>query len=233
MGMYLTDALGAIARRWYVVLLGVVLLAATGYLSTRDVPTQYQSSGQVVLLLPPTATGQQTPTNPYLNAPAGLTTLASLISTQAAMLDNQRELAAQGYDAKYSVSVLPGAGPVIAVTAKGPNPDVVVGTRDQVMALLAEDLVRTQKESDFPDNQLIYSRVSGDVGAEVLPGSKKRALIGTAGAAGLATLLSVAGLERLRAAVVRRRQRSTPVGAPPAGEERQGELMGAAAPDAR
>jgi hypothetical protein len=215
--MYLTDALGALLRHWYVVLLGVVVLAVGGWLTTRDVPTEYMSSGQLVLLLPPTSTGAETPTNPYLNAPAGLTTLASLISTEESTLDSARELAADGYGAKYSVSVLPGAGPVIAITAKGLDPDEVVATRDEVMRRLAVDLLAMQKESEYPENQLVYSRPSGDVGAEVLAGSRGRALIGLGVASGMATLLLVGLLERLRTWSVGRRadRESTQVAASP------------------
>jgi hypothetical protein len=191
------------------VLLGLLCLAAGGYLATRDIPTQHQSNGQVLLLLPPTSTGSATPTSPYLNAPAGLTTLASLISTEESTNDSARELAAEGFNAKYSVSVLPGAGPVIAVTAKGADPTDVVATRDEVMRRLGADLLRMQQEADFPENQLVYSTSTGDIGAEVLPGSKKRSLIGVGGAAAMSTLLLVAGLERLRVALSRRRRRPT------------------------
>lgn len=211
--MHLQDALGAIVRRWYVVLVALGAIAAVAYLGVRDVPTQYQSTGQLLVLLPPQSTGPQTPTNPYLNAPGGLTTAASVIATEASTLDTQRELMAAGHRATYTVSVFPGAGPLVVITAKGSDPQDVVDTRDAVMTVVTSELQRIQVENDAPDNQLMYTQASSvDRGAEVLHGSKKRALIGTVGAGGLSTLLLVAVLERLRTTRSSRRQGAADVG---------------------
>ena len=57
--MYLVDALNVMVRRWYVVLAGVVFLAAGAALVIKFVPTTYQASGQMVLLLPPGASGTE------------------------------------------------------------------------------------------------------------------------------------------------------------------------------
>lgn len=90
--MYLVDALNVLIRRWYVVLAGVLVLAGGAAAVVTYVPTEHQSSGQMVLLLPPSASGTEKPVNPYLNLQAGLTTAASLVSGAASTKDVEKEM---------------------------------------------------------------------------------------------------------------------------------------------
>lgn len=205
--MYLQDTLGAIARRWYVVLAGLAAIAFLGNQALADVQPEYQANSQLLLLLPPTATGSDNPTSPYLNVPSGLTTAAALVAGEASTLDAVRETSERGFTASYSVSLLPGGGPFVAITAKGTDPVEVLRTRDAVMDDLNAELQRIQDEADVPDNQRIYGEVaSADVRAERLHGSRARALAGIAGAGSMALLLVVAAVDRY--AMWRRRRRA-------------------------
>lgn len=196
--MYFIDAVSVLARRWYILLAGMLLMACGAVAVVLYVPTQYQASGQMVLLLPPGASGTGKPINPYLNLQAGLTTAASLVSGSASTKDVQRELKGQGFDSEYAVAVVPGTGPLITVSAKDTDPAVAVGTRDAVMAWVSQELGRIQDEVAVPESQYISATPSSvSRRAEALPGSKLRALAGVAALGAILTLGATFGLDRL------------------------------------
>lgn len=196
--MYLVDALTVLARRWYVVLAGVLIMAGGTAAVFAYVPTTYQSSGQMVLLLPPEASGTGEPVNPYLNLQTGLTTAASLVSGAASTKDVAKEMAEEGFDAEYAVAVVPGTGPLITVTAKDSDPRLATATRDAMMAWIDVELRRIQEEVDVPRAQYISAtRSSVSRTAEALPGSKLRALAAMVAVVGMLTLVATFGFDRL------------------------------------
>jgi capsular polysaccharide biosynthesis protein len=214
--MYLIDALSVLLRRWYVVLVGALLMLGGAAAVFAVVPTTYQSSGQMLLLLPPGASGTDKPVNPYLNLQSGLTTAASLVSGAVSTKDVQRELTEKGFDAEYAVAVVPGTGPLITVTAKDIDPELAVETRDAVMSWIDAEMAAIQQEVDVPRDQYIRAtRSSVSSGAEVLPGSKLRALVGVAVLGGVLTLAMTFLVDRLL--VRRAARRGSP--AEPAVEE--------------
>lgn len=195
--MYFVDALRVLARRWVVVLVGVLCMAGGGVAVVRYVPTEYQASGQLILLLPPGVNRDLGPTNPYLNLPPELTTTASLLAGGIMTKDSMRAVAGDGYTSEYDVAVVPGAGPLLIITAKDTDPDEALATRDEVMTRLQQELAQIQADADVPDRQLI-SATPSSVGssAEALPGSKIRALAGVLGAGVTLTLLAAFLIDR-------------------------------------
>jgi hypothetical protein len=204
--VYLVDALTVLVRRWYNVLAGVLVLAGGAAVVVKYVPTTYQASGQMVLLLPPGASGTERPISPWLNLQNGLTTAASLVSGAASTKDVEKEMKDQGHDADYAIAVVPGAGPVISITAKDSNPALATATRDALMAWVDRELRRIQDEVDVPQAQYISAtRSSVSSTAEALPGSKLRALAALGAVVGLLTLALTFGIDRLLARRAARR----------------------------
>lgn len=204
--MYFVDALRVLLRRWRIIFVGVLVLVAAAGAVERWVPTQYQASGQLLLLLPADATGPKTPTNPYLNLEPGLTTTASLIAGSMTTKDSHRALKAAGFTSEFSVALNPGTGPLLVITTKDTNAAEAVQTRDQVMRRLNTNLNTIQVAVDVPERQLIRSRpTSVDERAEVLHGSKLRALAGVGGADVLLTLIAAFVWDRF----LRRRRLAT------------------------
>ncbi|QSR32553.1 hypothetical protein CFI00_19060 [Nocardioides sp. S5] len=196
--MYLVDALTVLVRRWYIVLAGVLVLAGGAAVVVKYVPTTYQASGQMVLLLPPGASGTGRPVSPWLNLQTGLTTAASLVSGSASTKDVEEAMKDQGHDAEYAIAVVPGAGPVISITAKDSDPALATATRDALMAWVDRELQRIQVEVDVPQAQYISAtRSSVSSTAEALPGSKLRALAALGAVVGLLTLALTFGIDRL------------------------------------
>ncbi|WP_122816527.1 hypothetical protein [Nocardioides pantholopis] len=196
--MSLLNLLTVLARRWVVVLIGLALTAAGCYQVLQIVDTQYQASSQMVLLLPPEASGTESPTNPFLNVQSGQETVASLVAGNVATPDVRRALAKAGHTAEYDVAVLPGAGPILVITSNDDDPGNAVATRDAVMAEIDTQLAALQDRTQVPERQVLSGdRTAVSARAEALGGSRIRALAGAAAAGLLATLLATLLLDRV------------------------------------
>jgi capsular polysaccharide biosynthesis protein len=193
------DALGVLRRRWYVVLTGFVVLIGAALVTVFVVPTTYQASGQLVLLLPAQSKVKESPENPYLNLAPGLNVVGSLIASTLTTKESQRNLEAAGFKAEYSVALNPETGPILEVSAKDSDPALAIATRDEVIRRLDAELLRIQTEADVPARQFISARPNGVTSvAEVLPGSKIRALAAIAGLGVSLTLFIAFVIDRQR-----------------------------------
>ncbi|MBC2931416.1 hypothetical protein [Nocardioides sp. zg-1228] len=198
------DGLMVLRRRWWIVLIGLGLVAAGVMVVRSLVPVQHQASGLMLFLLPPDAPGDNTRVNPYLNLPAGLTTTASLIGSEAVSDDVAASLAAEGYDAVYSVALVPDTGPLLTITSTDTDSAVAVATRDAVMSWIDKRLVDIQVSVDAPRSQLMRTnKTSVTTTAEVLSGSRLRAMAGAAAGGLVLLLVAVFVIDRL----LTRRQR--------------------------
>lgn len=218
--MYLSDAIAVIARRWWVVLLGaLVTVGVTGAVFSA-VATQYQATGQI-LLLPPTArVTAEDPINPYLNLPDGLTLTAALLANHAAGLDTEAQLAAEGFEATYSVSVLPGTGPLISISVSGTDPQAALDQRDRLISIVTDRLAQLQSAEAVAPTQFIRARdVTSASEAEVLAGARLRAaaVVGVLGV--FFTVTVTFAIDRLRTG------RSRPAGAAQSSDAAGGQLV--------
>jgi len=196
--MYFMDAVRLLMRRWYVALIGLVLIAGGATYAATSVPTQYQASGEMLFLLPPASTGPTTPSNPYINLVPGLTTTASLIATEAMTKDVSAELVKRGFTSEYSVALVPATGPLLTISTTDTDPHKAVKMRDEVMQWLRDRLDKRQKAVSVPASQFIYTEDTNvGKGPEVLPGNKIRAMAGVGGAGMILTLLAAFVLDRL------------------------------------
>lgn len=196
--MYFLDMVKILLRRWYIVVAGLLLIAGSAVVVIKIVPTEYQASGQLFLLLPTEATGVETPTNPFLNLQSGLTVTASLIAGSVSTQDNETALAAAGFTSEYSVALNPGTGPLLVITAADTDPARALATRNEVIGQLKTELERIQTEAQVPERQVIAAReFSVTAEAEVLAGSKIRALAGVGAVGLILTLLAVFSIERM------------------------------------
>lgn len=206
--MYFLDALKVVKRRWYIVLVGALLTAAAAGVAIKVVPTSYQASGQMVLLLPPEAVEEGKTVNPFINLQAGLTVAATLIASNVSTMDEHEEMKARGFPSEYAVGLNPGAGPLLQVTVTDTDPKTVNATRDEVMRRLNSELKLIQAADKLPERQVIHSReYSVSAQPEVLRGSKLRALAVIGGVGITLTLVVAFALDRflLRRSTTRRR----------------------------
>lgn len=225
--MYLSDTLGVLLRRWLLVAVGFLLTGTAGFWVVGQVGSDFQASGQLVLLLPAEATGN-VPTNPYLNLQGGLSVVGALVATSVTTQAAQASFAAQGYTAEYDLALAPGTGPVMLVTAKSKDPGLAVSTRDAVMAQVQRALTDLQKDRGIPESQIITAQPSiVPPEADVLPGSRLRALVGTVGAGTLLVLVASFTFDRFLAGRRPRRRPKREGPAPDGGATRaDGVLVG-------
>ena len=195
------DVIRVLIRRWFVLGVGLLAIGYLGWFVVTHVGTDYQASGQMVLLLPPEASGVTTPMNPYLNLPGGVSTVGALAAGHVMTHDAELALAAHGFTAEYDVALSPGTGPLLVITTKAKDPAQALATRDAVMQEIARTVGTLQQDVSIPTRQVISTQQSNvSSQAEVLPGSRLRALVGTVGAAMLVLLVVVFALDRAVAA---------------------------------
>ena len=195
--MYLADTLRVFVRRWLFFGFGLAVSVGAGVATLDRVSSDYQASGQLVVLLPPDAQGTQAPVNPYLNLQSGLSMLASIVATDVMSATTERELASAGFTAEYDVGLLPGVGPLLQVTAKSKDPAMALATRDAVMTEVSDALTELQRDRGIPSRQIISAQESNvSPTAQVLPGSRLRALVGAVGSCLLLLLVATFALDR-------------------------------------
>ena len=195
--MYFLDALKVLQRRWLVLTIGLLLTGAASGAAILVVPSQYQASAQVLLLLPPEASGESTPTNPLLNLQGGLTITATLVSGNLSTKDVQRALESTGFTSEYAIGVTPGTGPLMSISALDTDPAKALATRDEILARLKAELSRIQSDPAIPSTQIIRAEVfSVNEEAEVVPGSKIRALAIIVGVGMTVTFVVAFALDR-------------------------------------
>ena len=121
-----------VRRRWLTALAGLLLAAAICVGVGSHVQPQYRATGQMMFLLPPEQPDpEEPPINPYLNLPEGMGATANLIASMVTTDDVARSLEEQGLVAEYTVSLVPGSGPVLLfdVTAADARRHSTRGTR--------------------------------------------------------------------------------------------------------
>jgi capsular polysaccharide biosynthesis protein len=197
--MYFMDAIRVLIRRWYVVVAGLLVMCVAAGAAILLVPTNYQASGEMLFLLPAAASGKTTPTNPYLNVQPGLTLAATLVAGTLSTKDTARDMVAHGYRAKYSVSVVPGTGPLIGITTEDTDPAAALATRNELTRRIEAELLRLQNNESVPLQQVMVARpYSVTSQAEVLSGSKIRVLAVIAALGIILTTIIAFGVDRSR-----------------------------------
>lgn len=195
------DVVRLILRQWLVCVIGILVVVAGAAGVMFMVPTNYQASGQLVLLLPPSAAGPEKKVNPYLNLDANMTLTASLVASSVTIPGVQKEMEAAGFTSSYSVALTPGSGPVLVISSEDTDPQMAVKTRDEVMKRIQAELTALQTEAQAPEAQVIYTQpVASPARADPLPGSKVRALAVVGGLGLIITLLFAVALDRRRGA---------------------------------
>lgn len=195
--MLALDAVGVLLRRWYVLVVGMLITAGLGYAALSLVPTRYEARASFLLLLPAESTGSESPTNPYLNM-AELTSTASIVTGVVTSPDAAQAMADAGFTAEYVLAMAPSNMPLVEISAEDTDAEQAIGTVTEVTRRMDAELRRIQVEARAPERLTIYSRVYNvSKVAQPLTGSKMRALVVTAAVGGVLTLMAAFLLERL------------------------------------
>lgn len=142
--MVLSDVLGPIRRRWYILLVGLILAATAGWATALAAPAQYTARGLVILLPSSVATGPNG--NPLLNL-GGLDLPTRVLIAYYASEPVKDDLQRRAPKADVVVSVEESTrGPIIAVDVKDSTPDGALNVLSYVVDSIPETLARIQAE---------------------------------------------------------------------------------------
>lgn len=199
----LTEVFHALARRWYVVLGGLLATVALVFAAYAVTPTQYTARGLVLLL--PSADATAEAGNPFL-ALSGLEQPAGVIVAYFASSSAQKEVEALSPSAEYLVAIDDSTrGPAISVNVTDSTAASAIAMLDHLMDRVPQELSRIQAELDVPTSAAVGSMaLTADSVAEQDRSAMIRMVIA---AAGLGILLTGAAAFTLDGILLRRRQR--------------------------
>jgi hypothetical protein len=141
-----------LARRWYVVLVGVLAVLALCWGTAVLVPAQYDVTS-TVLLLPPETIVDGEPVNPLMNL-GGLDGVTDVLSTAF------EDTSEAGLDAEYTVERdLTLAGPVVLVNVSDTSPKDALGVQTLLLDRLPVKLDELQEAVGVPNSARITSTV--------------------------------------------------------------------------
>lgn len=199
--MSFTSLLDALMRRWYIVLVGVVLTGALGWGAAMITPVEYSARGLVMLVPPPS---EEEGVNPFLNL-GGLDIPARVLATYFTSDSAQMEIQQRSPEAEVGVSIDESTrGPVIAIDVIDTSPSGALDVLDFVAGEIPVVLARLQSEVGATDDIAVRSMpLTMDFEAEPDYTSLTRIVIATVVAGLAATALiafAVDGLVQRRTA---------------------------------
>ncbi|MFS0866264.1 hypothetical protein AB3M83_02885 [Microbacterium sp. 179-B 1A2 NHS] len=198
--MKLADALGALRRRWYILLAGLLIAAGASYAVWNVVPPEYERTA-TRLLLPGAATLPKD-ANPYLYV-GGLFQVADIL-VRAISADDITALTDGHPGATVSVSRDVAAGAVMIVSVSASTDGAADEVLEQVLALTEQRLTELQDEQRISPAERIEVVPLTDATASVV--NQKNRLLYTVGA-GLAVVAIGAILAVLTDTLLRSRRR--------------------------
>jgi hypothetical protein len=201
------DVAEALLRRWYVLVLALLLTAAGAYPVIRPAP-QYVSSA-VVVLKPP-MTGSQP--NQLTNLQPPLATLSYGVIQQLASPAGRKELSSAGVHGTYQLiprnsgtSATPAyLIPSLQVQARGADPVAADTTVRRIIDVYAKHVAEVQEAQGVYAEARINPSVLVAPSAAPVQGTKSRALAGTALLGATVALLSALWFDQY---ALRRRNR--------------------------
>ncbi|ASD23306.1 hypothetical protein B7495_15290 [Cryobacterium sp. LW097] len=208
--MTLKNFLRGLGRRWYVVLIGLVLTGVAAGVVYSEVQPTYQRNA--TLLLMPAASSVPEGENPYLFL-GGLGQASDvLVNTMASQ--TVRESLLDGHPAADATvqRIATSSGPLLSVTATGSTNSEVALVLDRALSGVQTNLSSLQTRADVPEVERITAMpLTTDETSTVIQKSRLEAVAATA-AAGFALTLLLAGLvDGLLLSRDRRRRLDPPV----------------------
>jgi len=151
----IADVVKALARRWYVVLVGLLLTAGLAVSAYSVTPPEYNARALVLLLPGPNAVAEGG--NPFL-ALSGLEQPASIVVAYFASESAHTEVERLSRTAEYEVLLDDSTrGPVISVDVTDRTAEATLSTLDHLLTRIPEELARLQGEVDAPESSVITS----------------------------------------------------------------------------
>jgi hypothetical protein len=150
--------LPVLARRWYVVLAGVLAVLALCWGAAVLVPAKYEVTSTVLILPPPTIVDGE-PANPYRNL-GGLDGIVDVLSTASEDPSVEEAIQEAGLEAEYTVERDPTrSSPVLVLNVLGMSEKDALSAQTVLLDLLPVKLDELQEAVGVPIEDRITSTV--------------------------------------------------------------------------
>lgn len=202
--MTLRGVLSALGRRWYFVLVGLLITAGGAWAALSITPPQYAARG-LILLLPPPDTEAIDGGNPLLSL-GGLDLPARVVVATFSTNAAQEDLAERFPDAEAEVAIEESTrGPIISIDVTDTTGDGALDTLSYIADQVTASLETLQDEVGVPTTAVMRSiPLTMDAEAEADFGDLTRLLI-LVGAGGLVlTVFAVYAIDGLMMRTTRR-----------------------------
>jgi len=153
--VYLRDLTAGLRRRWYLVIIGVLLSGVLAAYVYSVVPARYEARASLLLLPSEAWTEMIGVDNPYLSltgmGPA-LDVLTRRVDADVVRLPVERRFP----DTEYVISAdSTTSGPIVLVETTGPSGDLALNVLERVRSEVEDSLVAMQADLDIPaDSQI-------------------------------------------------------------------------------
>ncbi|QDP94595.1 hypothetical protein FOE78_00505 [Microlunatus elymi] len=186
--MRLVDTLRSLARRWYILLAGILVTGAIAYGAFTSITPTYQAQGRV-LLMPPTLTvGPKG--NPYLFL-GGMSQAVDVLIGKASAETIVESITTAHPGTTYTLVADPTtSAPVVLITATSHDPDSAMAVMKQAVGTVDTTLTRMQDAEHLGDKLRIRAETL-DLDSEPTPQTKTQlaATIVAAGAGLVGTVV--------------------------------------------
>ncbi|MDQ7992683.1 MAG: hypothetical protein AAGC63_05755 [Propionicimonas sp.] len=202
--MRLSEIFGVLGRRWYIVLLGVLMSLGLAVAALAVTPPLYEARG-TLLLMPSKDQLSTGGRNPFLHLDA-LDGPAGIVMARLNGDETRLAIEAVAPKAEYVVESDPAMrGPTIQVTVTDSTPAGALAILDRMLTMASDILQQVQAEREVPDAASVGSmRLVVDTKAERVTSATVRMVMAALGAGLLATAVLAFSLDGL---LLRRRRR--------------------------
>lgn len=199
--MDLSELLRAVGRRWYVLILGLLLVAGSVVFTLRYVPLTYDAKSSILLLPPNSSTEEDW--NPFLDL-GGLDLVAGVLGKSLTDSDSVQSIVPPGSTSEYTVEMDASvSGSVLEIAASGVDPEAAFSTLDAVVDLATTRLDDLQSSAGAPQSSHVQLMViTNNTVAQPNAGTLLRTLIVVVGGGLAVTLLLTIAID----SAIRRRR---------------------------
>lgn len=194
--MFLQDLFASLKRRWYFIVVGILITAAVAYFAYGETPVKYQATGSVALVPPPTAVISGD--NPFLYM-GGLEQALGVLTVKLNSPEVKRPILEQFPDIEYTTTRDPSTnGPIVLVSVTGSTSAETLGALEEVLAAVPANLGVLQDTLKLSQESKMTSMpLSSDEKATVNNSARTRTLLFVAAAGAAATLLLTGQLDKI------------------------------------
>lgn len=189
--MQLGTVLRSLVRRWYLVLLGLILTLALCYQVQQATPEKYKSQASLVIMPSAQSVGEEG--NPYLNL-GGMGEALDILTRRLSSEEVRKQIAGEFPGSAYTAETDKGtSGAILLITSTSSNASDALGTTQAVMDEAPKLLGQMQEALNVPQTSRI-STMTLLVDSKATPETKARTqilLISAAGGLGLTFVLVV------------------------------------------